>query len=210
MINDHAKIFKDMMISTAEIYNRSISPGLINIYWRSLEQYSINEVINAFERHLSNPDNGMFMPKPADIIRLLEGTSLTNAMLAWSKVEKAIHQIGPHKSIVFDDPIIHQVLDDMGGWIDLCSHNQKEMEFKSNEFTKRFISLKTSPRDYYVKSLKGLADVHNNAEGFASSSPYLFGNKEKAEQVYIGGHKNISEIHQLTKKLKITSTTVNK
>ncbi len=117
-----------------------ISPAhLIDIYWQVLKQYELEDVQNAFQSHIQNPDCGQFLPKPADIVRLIEGSGETKALLAWAKVERAVIQIGSYQSVVFDDPLIHAVIEDMGGWVKLCSMKNEQMPFYANEFQKRYM-----------------------------------------------------------------------
>ena len=51
----------------------------------------------------------------ADILRMMQGTSLDSALSAWAKVDKAVRRVGTYETIVFDDEIIHRVIHDMSG-----------------------------------------------------------------------------------------------
>ena len=46
------------------------------------------------------------MPKPADIRRVLGGTTADAAALAWAKVIRAVHAVGAYSTVAFDDPFI--------------------------------------------------------------------------------------------------------
>src|SRR5437870_914018 len=113
--------FTILMAGIGELYGKNISSHLIDIYWQVLKQYELVDVQNAFQSHVQNPDCGQFFPKPADIVRFIEGSGETKALLAWAKVERAIRQLGSYQSVVFDDSLIHIVIEDMGGWVKLCS-----------------------------------------------------------------------------------------
>lgn len=197
MNNQDAINFGKMLSAIGEIYNKTISKELTRMYWNALKHYSFDNVSLAFNRHVTNPDNGQFMPKPADIVRFLNGSSETNSMLAWTKVMTAITGVGSHQDVVFDDPIIHQVISDMGGWIDLCSHTYKEMEFKANEFNKRYVRYKNFPKSEYPKRLSGSANIHNSAENLSLEKPRLIGDQAQAELVYKGGADNVKKIGTL-------------
>ncbi len=58
---------------------------------------------------MQNAEAGQFPPKPADLIRFLDGTGESRAMGAWSLVERTLRRIGPYQSLVFDDPITQRV-----------------------------------------------------------------------------------------------------
>lgn len=55
-----------------DVYEKPVSPTLINLWIASLKPYELAEAQAAFERHITNPDAGQFAPKPADIIRQLQ------------------------------------------------------------------------------------------------------------------------------------------
>ncbi|MFO0207809.1 MAG: DUF6475 domain-containing protein, partial [Betaproteobacteria bacterium] len=109
-----------MLSAVAAVYGREITPEVTAIYWAALAPYDLGAVRQAFDRHVRNPDAGQFLPKPADLIRMLGGTTADSAMQAWAKVEKAIRRVGGHESVVFDDALIHRCIDDMGGWVKVC------------------------------------------------------------------------------------------
>jgi hypothetical protein len=47
------------------------------IMFTVLSDYSIDQIEFAAIKHMKNPDNGQFMPKPADIVKILDGATLT-------------------------------------------------------------------------------------------------------------------------------------
>ncbi len=178
------KFFVALMTAMTEIYGKKLSSQLLEIYWRSLEPYELNDIKQALNAYIVNPDNGQFIPKPADIIKILSGNSTEKALYAWNKVLKAIRQVGSYNSIVFDDPIIHLILDDMGGWILMCKTNESELSFARYDFEKRYkCYLKYMPAKYPTK-LIGLIDSFNQINHQQLTMPELFGDKEVALKVY--------------------------
>ena len=77
------------LISIMEEYYQPLSPFLREIYWEGLKTFSLSDIKKAFWQHVHSPQEGKFMPKIADFVRHIEGTSETRAMLAWAKIEKA-------------------------------------------------------------------------------------------------------------------------
>ena len=108
------------LVGCAEVFGKELSENAIMIYWESLKSMEVEVVVNAFNRHIVNPDNGQFMPKPADIIRLCQGSNVDSAMRAWSEVVKAMGSVGRYESVVFGDEATMNTIQDMGGWIMLC------------------------------------------------------------------------------------------
>lgn len=67
MINREALVRLSTII--AETYGRTFSEGLLEIWWQALDGYDDNLVQRAVVRHIRDPENGSYFPKPADIIR---------------------------------------------------------------------------------------------------------------------------------------------
>lgn len=198
--NDILK-FTEMMGVVGELYGKTISPQLTDIYWRVLKQYELQDVRQAFLAHMTNPDCGQYFPKPADIVRFIDGSGETKALQAWAKVEKAIIQVGRYQSIAFDDPLIHAVIEDMGGWGKLCSMNNDQMPFCANEFQKRYMGFVSKKPNRHPKYLYGLTECENTKNGFDIVPPLLIGDAKKAEQVIIGGGGAPLLVHELSQSI---------
>ena len=57
------------------MYGKSVSPQLLSIAFEALRAYSIEEVRIGLTRHIQSPDTGQFFPKPADVIKHIDGNS---------------------------------------------------------------------------------------------------------------------------------------
>ena len=121
--------FLGLMRGVGEIYDRDVTEFMTNAYWETLKRFPLADVKRAFNRHVQNPTNGQFWPKPADLIRLLDGDPESRAMIAWRKVLDAIEGAGPYQTVVFDDPIIHMALENLGGWLEICKVTDHELPF---------------------------------------------------------------------------------
>jgi hypothetical protein len=53
------------------------------------------------------------MPKPADIVRNLQGTASDRSLIAWGKLLEAMRRVGAYRSVAFDDGAIHAAVEDM-------------------------------------------------------------------------------------------------
>lgn len=180
--------FVDIMQVVAEQYSKRMSDGLIALYWQGLHGYDFAAVKVALTRHLQNPDTGMFMPKIADIVKMLHGTSQDSALSAWAKVDKAARQVGPYQSVAFDDPLIHVVLHEMGGWISLGQKTDDEWPFVAREFENRYRGFKSRGEvPAYPPELLGIAEAHNTEKNFVVELPMLIGDARAAEAVMNGG-----------------------
>src|SRR5690242_16246489 len=90
MLPSDRKRFVVCLTAAAELYGKPPSEAVIAMWWGALSIYEIDGVERAFQAHLADPDRGQFMPKPADIVRLLKGTSKDSSLVAWSSVDKAV------------------------------------------------------------------------------------------------------------------------
>ena len=181
MIDGDQKRFFACLVGSAEISGKELSKHGMKLYWEMLKQYDIEAVEKAFVQHGLNPDSGQFMPKPADIVKHIDGGGADRGMLAWSKVDKAVRRIGQYvDAVVFDDPIIHAVIDDMGDWSHLCSiQTEDDLKFKGIEFGKRYRAYTLSQNIEYPAILHGV--------GEQGRAPVLIGDKVKARAVLESG-----------------------
>lgn len=193
MIDQDKTRFATLMFGVAEYYGKKTSKGVVKLYWESLKVHEYEDVNRAVTRHMEDPDAGQFMPKISDIKRHIEGSKQTQAMTAWTKVDRAIRRCGPWNSICFDDPIINRVIAEMGGWIALCdTPTEKDLEFRMHEFNKRYQSyvLQGGVTDY-PKKLIGHTEAHNNKLGQENHDVLLLGNEQKALAVFERGQQGL-------------------
>lgn len=184
MTHEDKPAFAHLMASLGEYYGREISDGLIGMYWQGLQHYDLAAVKDAMNRHVANPDSGQWMPKIADISKMLAGTTQDAALRAWAKVDQAVRRVGTYRDVAFDDPLIHRVLHDMGGWVSLGTKNEDEWPFVAKEFENRYRGFKArSETPEYPPFLVGIAGIHNQQKGHESEPPMLIGNPTKAQEV---------------------------
>lgn len=181
--------FAKALVVLAEYYGKEISEGVIGLYWQGLKQYEIGVIESAIARHIQNPDNGQFMPKIADIVRMIEGTTQGASAIAWGKVMRAIGAVGTYQSICFDDPCIHLAIGDIGGWVDIGKCSQDDLPFLQNRFDKAYRAYRCRGSDLppYPRHLPGICEISNSASGHPVDPPMLAGDKELARLVYQGG-----------------------
>ena len=188
MIDADKSEFFTLIAGVYAFYRQDISDFAGGVWWEAMKPFDLSAVRDALNRHCVNPDSGQFMPKPADVVKMLRGSSQDSAMVAWSKVDKAVRQVGTYATVVFDDPIVHRVIHDMGGWVALGTKTEHEWPFVAKEFENRY-------RGYRVRSevpefpgrLVGIAEAQNNQDGRESQPPVLIGDSAKARQVMLAG-----------------------
>lgn len=182
--------FLKLLEGVYDFYARELSPFSISVWWEAMRPFSLAAVSGAFNRHCVNPDNGQYCPKPADIVKLIGGTNQDQAMLAWVKVDKSVRSVGIYQSVVFDDPVIHRVIHDMGGWIELCGKKETEWPFVQKEFENRYRGYRLHERTPdYPPRLTGLTEAQNARQGYPLDPPILIGDEARAKRVLSGGSK---------------------
>ena len=172
MENTERAAFAELLASVHALYRVEVTPGVAEIWWQALQQHDITALRAAFNRHAMNPDQGQFCPKPADIVREMGGTTQDKSMLAWAKVMGALKRHGTYNSVKFDDPIIHRVLTDLGGWICLGQQLEKEIPFIEKRFRDAYRAwLHRGQLGEEIPHLAGLVEAHNGAHGWQAKIP---------------------------------------
>ncbi len=179
--------FIALMADIGERYGKCISEPLMGIYWQALACFEWEDVENALQAHIHNPDTRQFFPKPLDIVRFIEGSGETKALRAWTIVQKAICRVGVYQSLAFDDALIHAVIEDMGGWVHLCSMTLEDAPFRALEFQKRYLSFVIQKPKRYPRYLFGINEIENTKNNYLISGPLLIGDVERAKAVMRGG-----------------------
>ncbi|MBB5271350.1 DUF6475 domain-containing protein [Quisquiliibacterium transsilvanicum] len=171
-----------------DFYGKDLSEFALSVWWQAMRPFDLAAVRDAMSRHLVNPDTGQFMPKPADIVRMIGGRTVDAAQLAWSKVDAAVRRVGTYASVVFDDPLVHRVVDDMGGWIPLGRKSEDEWPFVAREFENRYRGYAMrQERPEYPSRLIGISEAANSRSGLPIADPVLIGAPEKARAVLARG-----------------------
>lgn len=186
---EQKKQFATLFTGLSDYYNHEMSRAKLGIYWQGLRQYSYEAIEKACWAHTQLPDEaGRWMPKNADIIKMIEGGTDDRAQVAWSKVDQAVRVRGTWDDVIFDDATIHRVLADMGGWILVGSKDDKEWPFVAKEFQQRYRAYaQRGGATEYPAQLTGQANAHNRAQGMPLLPAVLYGDPEKAKLVYRRG-----------------------
>lgn len=189
--NDYTQ-FRQVLKRTMALYEKQLTSEMADLWFDALYNFDLADVGHAMTAHIRNSDGGQFAPKPADIIRALTGGMDGVCQAAWTKVAGAVGSAGPWQSVAFDDPIIHRVLSDMGGWPAICSKDEKEWPFTQKEFLQRYkaIQIQQRPVDH-APYLIGLSEAENMRRGVDLPDKYkqlsYVGDKKKALAVMESG-----------------------
>lgn len=190
MMDDEKREFLNSMGVLKNLFAReSLDNATVEVYWQILKSYEIQDIKLAINRYVRNPDCGQFFPKPADIIREIEGSLKEIASLAWQKVVEGIREEeGKYSNIfvVYDDPVIHLVLNKMGGHARLAQCNTSDFIFLSHEFKKIYLSEFGKREKVNLKLFFSKFDSRRNIE------VKFIGNKDEA-RMNLNNFANLSD-----------------
>jgi hypothetical protein len=183
------KAFVETLNGLAEHYRQPKPTDFsLRIWWESLRSFELEAVQKAFIAHINlATKDARFFPSVGGIKELLQGSVSDNASQAWTKVSKAVQRVGTGSTVVFDDHLIHAVIDDMGGWIQLGRKETDEWPFVAREFEQRYRALAQREGVEYPPKLVGYFEAHNGQQGHDTDPPVLIGDPERAAQVLAGG-----------------------
>lgn len=187
---DERKRFASLLTALADYYDKEISKATAGIYWAGLRQFDYEAIEKAAWAHTQLPDEaGRWFPRVGDLIKLMDGGTDDQAAQAWSKVDTAIRTRGTWDDVAFDDPLIHRVIADMGGWVLIGSKDDKEWPFVAKEFQARYRAFRQrGETPEYPPRLTGIANAQNAQQGMPRLPAILIGDVEKAKQVIRGGN----------------------
>lgn len=130
------------------------------------------------------------LPMPADIrkycLETREEDLDIRVATARNKIKKAMNSIGTYVTVAFDDPIIHLVIRDFGGWIKLGMTDMEEFE----NLLKWDL-----PRLYKAYATRKNADIPLMLEGKADDKTVKYiGNEEKARRWILSYQQKVGRL----------------
>lgn len=172
-------------------YKQNASSFALDVWWQACKGYDIEQVRKALTAHCMDAERGQFPPKPADLVRALEGTATDRAMIAWGKVLEAMQRVGGYTDVVFDDPAIHAVVQDLGGWPKVCRTETAELSYLQHRFCEAYRAYAGRGQFEYPRKLTGdrSPDHEYSSRGIPVPKPAVVGEVERARLVYAGGQR---------------------
>lgn len=145
---DKQQAFKIVIATISELYDKQISPQGQKIWWNALKDYTAEQIGMALQEHISDPDEGRFAPKPANLVGKIIGTNKqaevsveASAIQAWESAYKAMMKLGQYQSVKLQDRLAMKVIEYMGGWPSFCLMKQSEEQWRRKEFIETYKTL---------------------------------------------------------------------
>lgn len=179
----------ELVTNVCKFYRQEVTGFTIDVWVNAMQVFEFDQVRRAFSAHLANPEGGQYMPKPADIVKVLQGTSTDRAALAWGKTLEAMGSVGAYQDVVFDDPAIHATVEDLGGWPKLCRTETKDLSYMQHKFAESYRAYAGRGEFPYPRRLAGdrSPDSDYERKGLKLPRPALIGDLNRAKAVYKGG-----------------------
>jgi len=145
-----------------------IEPGVFWQFLKDIPDQTFKTAINGIINNIKD------MYPNTNIIALIkeysEGNKDDKAMIAWQQAKQAVKEVGYYQSPDFKDPIISHCIKHIGGWMEFCSVQIKELPF----IEKRFMDAYRLFHKREVKKPLGLLGFHaqnNHKEGHLDDIP---------------------------------------
>lgn len=162
-MNDNDKErFSSALVAASFAIPRDVSKPMLTAYYNLLSDLDISDIEIAIENHCRV---SQFYPKPADIRNIINGgkpNSKDKALLAWVSIIDAMKKKGAYRSLTLDDRLAMQIVNHVGGYVNLCSLSYKDLEFKKREFIEAYTTTEKVDDNLLPKSLKGLHEQRAN------------------------------------------------
>ena len=107
---------------------------------------------------MSDPVDGKFFPKPANIIKYLKPKELSpeeKAELAWAQIEREIRRTGSWGKLKLDDKQALAALKSFTTWKGLCSMDVSKLTWAKKEFMSMYSTYEKTPLEMLPSSLPG-------------------------------------------------------
>ncbi len=129
--------FTQTMVAMGELYDKELSPVLVNLYWTALKEFSDDDVSHAFEVAMMTLK---WFPKPSELREIITGNASEQAHCAWADVIKGLERGAGHRLIESNKlaPEIETLVSELGGWRLLAGMTYRDLEFLKKDFVELY------------------------------------------------------------------------
>lgn len=161
--------FKSVIAGMCEVYDRVPSEVLLKVFWEDFKDFTIEEFSKAVSDHRKDPDQGMFFPKTAHLMKQLKGNSKDQqrsiegkAELAWSEITAHLQYHGPYKTFKSNDGVALAAFHAVGGMSKLSTADYEKMTWIKKEFISMYETYENTPIENLPQNIMGLEDLHRH------------------------------------------------
>lgn len=131
-------IFKLGMLKLSSLYGKTLSQDMTLVYWDALSELTDDQFDCAIDGHIKDPNEGVYFPKPAHLIKQVKGTPEKKkeaiereSIMAWSVVMQNLSD-----GAKWDDygPRTQRGIKSIGGLYQLKEASYRELNFMRKQF----------------------------------------------------------------------------
>lgn len=176
MRDSDQEAFIKLILDSSKYAKVTIASSDLSMYWNLLKKYELGQIEEAVLAHLDNPpDEFNLMPKAHHISGYIKSKQQPPIELlatrAWELVLRRIKDEGRYTSQVFEDGLLHAVIESLGGWVKLCLTEEKYLPRK--EFKELYISYARNPPGRMPDFLPGVFDAPALTHEAANDQPRI-------------------------------------
>lgn len=155
--------FLTALISTLKIINPSFKPDNqhLEFYFQTLKSFDLIQVKTALYKHIMDPKAGMYIPKPADLMKYLKPATGNDAEQQWAIVLRAISSCGGrYSNVYFEDVITNTIIHEMS-WGNICNMTDTSEPFERKRFVQAYENYSNYAPRYEAGINYGICHNHN-------------------------------------------------
>jgi hypothetical protein len=142
----------------------------MEIYWAAFKNWELEDFKKACNIVMQTRVVYASLPKIPEITQALYGKEEDRAALAYQLLVKAMRDIGPWHTVIFEDGAIGRAVQVLGGWEAVNEWSIDEWKFRRKDFESLYLANLRAGNTKPVR-LDGAFDRLNAIAGFKSFNP---------------------------------------
>ena len=163
MTNNDFQEFCTVLSATIMLIKSEFVPTkqYMEFYFLTLKDFDIVQIRRALTKHIQNPVTGMYIPKPADLMKYLKPATGNDAERQWSIVMQAISSCGGrYSNVYFEDVITNTIIHEMN-WGNICNITDTSEPFERKRFLQAYENYSNFAPQYEAGVNYGICHNHN-------------------------------------------------
>lgn len=129
------KKFLDVVVGFAELKGKQLSAPALELYWRSLQHWSLEDFLAAAEQLVRTSE---FMPSPKNFEDLRKASRPTSGEAWILACETARDWRELRQNVSSGDPFVDRVARAVGGYRAIAMHDSDKLHFLEKRFAEHF------------------------------------------------------------------------
>lgn len=163
MTNNDFQEFCTVLSATIMLIKPEFVPTkqYMDFYFLTLKDFDIVQIRRALTKHIQNPVTGMYIPKPADLMKYLKPTTGNDVERQWAIVMQAISSCGGrYSNVYFEDVITNTIIHEMN-WGNICNITDTSEPFERKRFLQAYENYSNFAPQYEAGINYGICHNHN-------------------------------------------------